>query len=26
MDGAPVYGGTLDIPGHGAWPVTCVGP
>ncbi len=22
-DGAAVYGGTLDIPGHGAWPVSC---
>jgi hypothetical protein len=24
--GAPVYGGTLRIPGHGAWAVSCSGP
>jgi hypothetical protein len=22
-DGADAYGGTLDIPGHGTWPVAC---
>ena len=21
-----VYGGTLRVPGHGAWPVSCIGP
>ncbi len=24
--GAPVYGGTLALPGHGAWAVSCTGP
>ena len=24
--GVPVYGGTLRIPGHGAWSVSCSGP
>lgn len=24
--GAPVYGGTLRIRGHGAWAVSCTGP
>jgi hypothetical protein len=23
QDGATAYGGTLSIPGHGAWPVAC---
>lgn len=25
-DDLPVYGGTLTIPGHGAWAVSCSGP
>ncbi len=25
-DGPLVYGGTLRIPGHGAWAVSCSGP
>ena len=25
-DGPSVYGGTLRIPGYGAWPVSCSGP
>jgi hypothetical protein len=25
-DAAPVYAGTLRIPGHGAWAVSCSGP
>ena len=25
-DGVPAYAGTLRIPGHGAWAVSCSGP